>query len=258
MVGALVPPPGGKGLFTAALEEALVGGEIDIAVHSLKDLPTDLPPGLMIGAIQERAGSWDMLVGRIAYTLSALPPGAAVGTSSSRRAAQLKRVRRDVVIHPIRGNVGTRLEKMERGDVDVVVLAAAGLERLGIQHAGAVALASNEMLPAPGQGALAVQCRTDDDRVRALLAPIECSITRAAVTAERSFLHALGGGCSVPIAALATTHANGTVDLQGLVCDLEGEQTITLRGSGSDPVGVGQRLADEFVARGAEDLIANA
>ncbi len=257
-LGALVPPPGGKGLFTAALEDALLGGEIDLAVHSLKDLPTDSSPGLMIGAVHKRTSAGDVLIGHKASALDALPAGAAVGTSSPRRAAQLKHARRDLVIQPVRGNVGTRISMMERGEVDAVVLAAAGLERLGVKHAGAAALPSNVMLPAPGQGALAIQCRVDDHRMRKLLSPINCAATCAEVMAERSFMRALGGGCAAPMAALGTAFAGGSIELQGLVCDVEGTQMIRVTDTGRNPIDLGRRLAEESVARGAGDLIENA
>ena len=256
--GALVPPPGGKGLFTAALEDALMSREIDIAVHSLKDLPTDSTPGIMVGAVHGRANPCDVLIPRESWTLETLPFGASVGTSSPRRAAQLKHARKDLMIAPMRGNVGTRLKKLRRGDVDAIVLAAAGLSRLGTWPAGAVLLDTNIMLPAPGQGALAVQCRADDDGIRSMLLPINCAATQVAVTAERSFLRALGGGCAAPIAALGNTQSDGSVDLQGVVCGARGDRMIRLRGQGANPVELGQRLADESLVRGADILMADA
>ncbi len=258
-IGALVPPPGGKGLFTAALEQALLSGSIDIAVHSLKDLPTATAPGLAVGAMPERASARDVLVVSEPLTLDTLPSGASVGTSSPRRAAQLRHYRRDLVIRPIRGNVDTRLAKMESGEVDAVVLAEAGLDRLGIRPRTAARIALEVMLPAPGQGALAVQCRAEDQAMLQLLAPLDCARTRRATMAERSFLSGLGGGCAAPIAALATaSDVDGSIELDAAVYDAGGEAVIRVHGQGKEAAELGARLAREALGRGAKEVLSHA
>jgi hydroxymethylbilane synthase len=251
-----LPEIGGKGLFTQELEEALRNGDIDLAVHSLKDLPVEEPPGLAIGAIPARADVRDGLVARNGWTLATLPYGAVVGTSSTRRSAQLLAARPDLVIRPIRGNVETRIKKVLNGDYDATVLALAGLSRLKLAHHVTDLLPLELMLPAPGQGALAVQCRRADEAVRSLLGPLEDSTVRAAVTAERSFLSRLGGGCSAPVAAYATS-VGGTPDLlamDALVASPDGQRLIRLhdQGKAGDLAG---RLADEALAQGAAELL---
>src|SRR5215211_5526977 len=187
-----LPEIGGKGLFTAELEEALLSGEVDAAVHSLKDLPVEEPPGIVIGAIPEREAAYDVLVSAEAWTLPNLPEGARVGTCSLRRTAQLLARRPDLTILPLRGNVDTRLRKVLNGEYDAIVLAAAGLTRLGLEAHITETLPLDMMLPAPGQGALAVQCRADDEETLRLLTAIHDPLTYAAVSAERAFLSGLG------------------------------------------------------------------
>ena len=222
-----LPQVGGKGLFTAELEAALRAREIDLAVHSLKDLPTDNPEGLIIGAIPKRANPADVLICRGTHTLQTLPAGAVVGTSSLRRAAQLLHRRSDLRIADIRGNVDTRIGKAldPDGPYDAIVLAYAGLERLERLAVISQVFTFDEMLPAPGQGALGVQCR-DDKTSCDLLAPVHHLETALAVTAERAFLSGLGGGCSVPVAAYASTNAGGRTHLQGRVISLDGSKQI--------------------------------
>ena len=255
-----LPLLGGKGLFTAELEDALRAGSIDGVVHSLKDLPTDKPQGLAIGAIPARANAADALVSRAGYTLATLPQGARIGTSSYRRAAQLLHIRPDLQMRDIRGNVDTRLRKAlaADGDYDAIVLAYAGLARLG--HADAISelLDFDVMLPAPGQGAIAVQTR-DDAALRALLAAIHHADTALAVTAERAFLAGLGGGCSVPIAAYATVQ-NGQVALRGRVSSLDGTRQIEVHADApaadAEAASVlGRTLAHEALAQGAQALL---
>jgi len=214
---------GGKGLFTEELESGLLDGSLDFAVHSLKDLPTQQPAGLCLAAILPRADAADILVPRAGLrvtSLADLPTGASIGTSSLRRRAQLRYARPDLTIAPLRGNVGTRLKKLETDNLDAIVLAAAGLARLGLAPDGALSLEA-EILPAAGQGALAVQCRSEDAALRALLAPLHCAETAACVTAERAFLAALDGSCRTPIAAYAGFKA-GQLHLQGRLLDDDG------------------------------------
>jgi hydroxymethylbilane synthase len=246
-----LPEIGGKGLFTEELENALRAGEIDIAVHSFKDLPIDNAAGLTVGAIGERADPRDVLISRQYHTLPRLPQGARVGTSSLRRAAQLRAARPDLKILSLRGNVDTRLRKAMQGDYDAIILAAAGVLRLGFRSHISEYLSFAVMLPAPGQGAVAVQCRADDQRVIDLLRPIDHAPTRSAVTAERAFLNGLGGGCSAPVAAYAQEQ-----QLVGLVASQDGQRVIRVSGEGDDPVALGNALAHQALAQGAQELLA--
>jgi len=250
-----LPEIGGKGLFTEELENALRSGEIDIAVHSLKDLPIDDAPGLVLGAIGEREDARDVLISRDGRSLVALPQGARVGTSSLRRAAQLLAARPDLILLPLRGNVDTRIRKATSGDYDAIVLAAAGVLRLGLEAHITEYLPFELMLPAPGQGALAVQCRADDSTVRELLAAIDHAVTCAAVTAERAFLNALGGGCSAPVAAYAISSPKTPIFMTGLVASRDGRLFVRVSGEGADPFVLGAKLAREALAQGAEELL---
>lgn len=245
---------GGKGLFTAELEGALCSAEIDLAVHSLKDLPTADPHGLTIGCVPQRADVRDVLIAPSGKKLDALPRGAIVGTSSLRRKAQLLAVRDDLEIRPIRGNVDTRIRKVNSGDYDAIVLAAAGVTRLGLEAHITEWLPTDVMLPAAGQGALGVQCRANDTRILELLAAIEERGARECVVAERTFLAGLGGGCSTPIGAYATS-CDGKITLQGVVTALDGSRRVAVQGEDADPVRLGQRLAQAALAQGAQELI---
>jgi hydroxymethylbilane synthase len=255
-----LPAIGGKGLFTAELEEALRTGAIDLAVHSLKDLPTDLEAGLIIGAIPRRAPVHDVLVSRDGRRLAELPPGSTIGTSSRRRAAQIRHHFTGFDLLDIRGNVDTRIRKAQAADgpYDAIVLAQAGIERLG--HAAAITevLPLDLMLPAPGQGALAVQCR-DDAALQALLAPLDDPDTRAAVEAERAFLGSLGGGCSVPVAAHGMV-CGGVLAVRGRVTAVDGTRQIDVEAQG-DPAtaqSLGRQLAQMARDNGAAALLAGA
>jgi hydroxymethylbilane synthase len=249
-----LPEIGGKGVFTAELETALRSAQIDLAVHSLKDLPVDHSPGLCIGAISARANPQDVLLSRPAQTLQRLPVGARVGTSSLRREAQLRAARPDLVILPLRGNVDTRIRKLHQGDYDAIILAAAGLERLDLQQHITEYLPFETMLPAPGQGALAVQCRSDDLELLSLLQSIHHDDTFRAVTAERAFLSALHAGCSAPVAAYAQA-VSGGVELTGLVASVDGKQLIRMHAAGSIPSELGERLARQALEQGAGGLL---
>ncbi len=253
--GEPLPEIGGKGLFTAELERALHEGAIDVAVHSLKDLPTEETPGLVIGAVPAREDARDCLVARDASSLAELTGGSVVGTSSLRRAAQLAALRPDLELRSIRGNVDSRIRKVTDGDYDAVVLAAAGLRRLGLEAVVTEWLAAETMLPAPGQGALAVQCRAGDEGVRALLETVDDPPTRAATTAERAFLAALGGGCAAPVAALAVPTTTPRVRLQGLVASVDGMEMARVTGEG-EPHEIGTQLAEEALSLGADRILA--
>lgn len=253
--GEPLPAIGGKGLFTAELERALRDGEIDVAVHSLKDLPTEEADGVVVGAVSAREDVRDCLVARGARSLAGLPEGAVVGTSSLRRSAQLRALRADLDVRSIRGNVDTRIAKVRGGDYDGAVLAAAGVRRLGLEHEVAEWLETGTVLPAPGQGALALQCRLGDEPVLSLLAEVDDERARAETTAERAFLRALGAGCAAPVAALATTTTLTRVRLEGLVASVDGRQIVRVQGEGDSPA-IGEELAYEAHAAGAERILA--
>jgi hydroxymethylbilane synthase len=252
-----LPEIGGKGLFTAELEEALHRGEIDLAVHSLKDLPVDDAPGLVVGAVLSREDVRDVLVARNGWTLATLPPGAVVGTSSLRRQAQLLAYRPDLAIRPIRGNVDTRIRKVQEGDYHAAVLAGAGLRRLGLEEQIGEWLPLKVMLPAPGQGALGVQCRVDDARIRALLAALAGPDDERATRAERHLLWLLGGGCSAPVAAYAVVAGDGaTITLQARVASTDGTLVANATAAGTDSEQVAAEAAAELRRQGADQVLA--
>jgi hydroxymethylbilane synthase len=253
--GLPLPEVGGKGLFTAELEHELRAGGIDAAVHSLKDLPTEDAAGTVVGAVLSREDAGDCLVARDGRKLHDLPDGATVGTSSLRRAAQLRALRPGLELRSIRGNVDTRVRKVREGEFDAVVLAAAGIRRLGLEEAVTEWLPASTLLPAPGQGALAVQCRAGNDPVVELLAALDDPTARAETTAERAFLRALGGGCAAPVAARAAATAPGAVRMDGLVASLDGREVVRVQGEG-EPAALGERLAREALDAGAEAILA--
>jgi len=255
-----LPRIGDKGLFTRELEDGLRDRTIDLAVHSLKDLPTAPPAGLVIAAVLEREDPRDALVALRATTLDALPSGASLGTSSLRRRAQVLGRRPDLALQDLRGNVPTRLEKVLRGELDAAVLALAGLRRLGLDRHAVQVLDSDVLLPAPGQGAMAVQTR-EDPRLLRLLAPLDHRATRLATTAERALLAVLEGGCHVPVGALAAGDAEGQLHLDGLVASLDGRVIIRCRVAGAvsseaEAVTLGAAAARRLLDRGAGDVLA--
>ncbi|HXG90938.1 MAG TPA: hydroxymethylbilane synthase [Blastocatellia bacterium] len=248
----------GKGLFTKELEDAMTEGRIDLAVHSLKDLPTELPTGLHIGAIAEREDVRDALVARSGIgSFDELPQGSIVGTSSLRRQAQIKALRPDLVLVPIRGNVDTRLRKLDEGEFDAIILASAGLHRLEFTNRITEHLSEEIVLPAVGQGALAIETRADDNRTAEIVHPLNHTPTTLQCRAERAFLKGLGGGCLVPIAAHAKI-ASETMTLTGLVASPDGSEIVRDRAQGriEDAESIGQQLADELLSRGADRILA--
>jgi hydroxymethylbilane synthase len=254
-----LPEIGGKGLFTQELEYELLSDEVHCAVHSLKDLPVENPVGLTVGCVPVRAEVRDALISKNGYTLETLPAGSVVGTSSLRRAAQVLSTRPDVTTASLRGNVDTRLCKALEGQYDAIILAGAGLIRLGLESHVTQWLPLDVMLPAPGQGALAVQCRADDEETLSLLAALEDAPTRVAVTAERQFLLGLGGGCAVPVAAFGQCSVNSkqlSVSLMGLVASIDGMKLIKVAGEGTDPFVLGKELAKQAIAQGANEILA--
>ena len=247
----------GLGVFTGELEAALLAGDVDVAVHSLKDLPTETPSDLTIAAVPPRQDPRDVLVSRDGSALDGLAPHARVGTSSPRRVALVLAQRSDVEMLPIRGNVETRLRKAMDGQYEAVVLAAAGLRRLGLEGHAAEVFDPTVFVPAPGQGALAVEVRADDPEMAELVGPLSHHPTAAAVTAERAFLRSLGGGCRVPVGAYGRVEGE-TLLLTGLVVSDDGSRVYrtTLDGRASDPDDLGRRLAREVLAMGASALVA--
>jgi hydroxymethylbilane synthase len=253
-----LPEIGGKGLFTQELESELLSGEVHCAVHSLKDLPVENPEGLTVGCIPVRAEVRDALISKNEYTLETLPSGAVVGTSSLRRAAQILSARPNLSTKSLRGNVDTRLRKALDGQYDAIILAGAGITRLGLEEHVTQWLPLDVMLPAPGQGALGIQCRADDEETLSLLSALEDAPTRAAVTAERQFLLGLGGGCAVPVAAYAeqmTREQRTEIRLSGLVSSLDGKKIIRVHGQSDDPLQLGDRLAEQALTEGAQEIL---
>ncbi len=246
---------GGRGVFVREIEESLVAGRIDLAVHSLKDLPTEQPEALTIGCVPPREDPRDLLAAPGSPALARLPSGAVVGTGSPRRACQILRLRPDLEIRDIRGNVDTRIAKLGRGDYDAVILACAGVKRIGAEVEGSI-LEFDQMLPAPGQGALALEVRADDERMAATIAPMNDAATAASVTAERALLSGLGGGCQAPIAGIGTVEGD-VLTLRGLVADPLGKNMLidSCSGPAADPAGIGVRLARMLLDRGAAALL---
>ena len=252
-----LPEIGGKGLFTQELENELLDGKVQAAVHSLKDLPVQAPHGTILAAIPARADARDVLVSPGGHSLDSLPEGAITGTSSLRRAAQLLAQRPDLRIVPLRGNIDTRLKKAMQGQYDAIILAGAGLIRLNLEEYITQWLPLDVMLPAPGQGALAVQCRADDAPTRGYIHALEDPNTRNATIAERAFLTGLGGGCSLPVAAYAIME-QGIVHLQGLAAAPDGSRLIRVKGQGQDPWELGHELAQQALAAGANEILSGA
>ena len=247
---------GGEGVFVKELEAALVEGRIDLAVHSMKDLPLETPMALRIASVLEREEPRDALVSRSGAALGELPGGSRIGTSSARRQSQLRHRRPDLQMLEIRGNVDTRLRKLDEGRYDAIVVAACGLIRLGLEERVTEYLDMSEMLPEPGQGALAVEARADDAEILELLRALDDPASRVCVDAERQFLRALGGGCRVPIAAYASLR-DGVLELEGAVIAPDGHQALRgkLDGPMTEPVPLGNRLATQLLAKGAKELL---
>ncbi|MEK4514332.1 hydroxymethylbilane synthase [Paenibacillus sp. FSL H8-0122] len=254
---------GGKGLFVKEIEQAMLAKDIDMAVHSMKDMPSELPEGLMNGAVPKREDPRDVLISNSGAGLEGLPPGARVGTSSLRRSSQLAALRPDLLIEPVRGNIDSRLKKLESGEYDAILLAAAGLSRMGWQGRITAYLPPEVCLPAVGQGALGIECREDDEELRKLLALYNDERTALTVTAERTFLGALNGGCQVPIGAYAVLEseavaaANPSITLTGMVGTPDGTVILKETCTGNDPVELGVEVARKLAARGAEKILAD-
>ena len=245
---------GTKGMFTKEIEEALAEGRVDLAVHSLKDLPTEVSAGFEIAAITQRENPRDVFCSRKYKSIDELPHGARIGTSSLRRQAQLKAVRPDLEIHPLRGNVDTRLRKLEAGEYDAVILAAAGLNRLGKTELVRQVISAEVMCPAAGQGALAIEIRADDSGTRQLLGFLDDATARATTTCERALLNKLGGGCQVPIGAFAEVR-DGHLHLDAIVARPDGTKLLRESQDGSDPVRLGEAVGEALLRRGGDTIL---
>jgi hydroxymethylbilane synthase len=246
---------GGKGLFTKELEEAILRRDVDLAVHSLKDLPTEVPDGLEAGIITHRRHGADALLCRAYVGLDSLPAGAVIGTSSLRRKVQLAALRPDLQFKDLRGNVDTRIRKLEEGLYDAIVLAQAGLVRLGLEDKITELLDPIKILPAAGQGALALEYRSGDERVFDLLSFLDHERTHHEVAAERQFLGRLGGGCQVPIGAHASCRDDGSLLLEGMVSDLSGDKIMRGQTVGAPGTATGVELAERLLAAGAQEIV---
>ena len=247
---------GGKGLFVKEIEQALIDGEVDFAVHSMKDMPAEMPEGLILASVPKREDPRDCLISHHHYTIDTLPKGAKVGTSSLRRAAQLLAYRNDLQIESIRGNINTRLSKLETDGLDAIILAAAGLHRVGWQDRITQYLDTEISIPAVGQGALGIQSRANDSEILEMLAKINDDSTRILVSSERAFLNRLQGGCQIPIGAYAQWKEE-QIELVGIVASVDGEQVITYRelGKAEDAVSLGIRVAERLLEMGADQIL---
>jgi len=247
---------GGKGLFVKEIEQALLNGRIDIAVHSMKDMPAEIPAGLCIGAIPTREDPADVLISKNGLHLSDLKQNSVIGTSSLRRGAQIRHARPDIVIAPLRGNVETRLKKLQTENLDAVVLAAAGVKRLNLEHRITEYLDFDIMLPAVGQGALGIEIRQNDPNIQPMITALDDPHTRAIVRGERAFLNRLGGSCQVPIAGHGVMTRN-TFNLTGLVADLDGSRILqaSLSGSADSTETIGISLAQQLLDQGADKIL---
>lgn len=249
---------GGKGLFVKEIETALLEGRVDLAVHSMKDMPAEIPQGLCISAMPERENPLDVLISRNGHPFKDLPKGARLGSSSLRRGAQVRHVRPDLTVHPLRGNLDTRIRKLETEDLDAIIVAAAGVKRLGLKAYITEYLPEAIMLPAIGQGALAIETRDDDDSTLRLIAPLDHRETRLAVKSERALLARLEGGCQVPIAGRAKI-VGDELELIGLVAEVDGSVLLreTIRGRVDQPEKLGVELANRLLKQGGRKILEN-
>ncbi|HYL14786.1 MAG TPA: hydroxymethylbilane synthase [Terriglobales bacterium] len=245
---------GTKGMFTKEIEEALAAGRVDLAVHSLKDLPTEVPPGFEIAAITKRENPRDVFVSKKYSHIEDLPRGARVGTSSLRRQAQLKALRADLEVHPLRGNVDTRLRKLESGEYDAIILAAAGVTRLGLTALVKQVIPAQTMCPAAGQGALGIEIRKGDLAIRQHLAFLDDAAARVTTTCERALLNQLGGGCQVPIGAFAEVRKD-CLHLEAVVARPDGSQVLRESRDGNDPQELGHEVGKVLLRRGGDAIL---
>ncbi|HCN57027.1 MAG TPA: hydroxymethylbilane synthase [Exiguobacterium sp.] len=249
---------GGKGLFVKEIEQQMIDEDIDFAVHSMKDLPSELPTGLIIGATPARVDARDALITKTGGGLDSLPEGAVVGTSSLRRGSQLLKLRPDLKIESIRGNIDTRLEKLKTGPFDGILLAAAGLQRMGwSDETVSEYISTDDMIPAVGQGILAIECRADDQEVRDLLNLIHDQMTEKVAFAERAFLAAIEGSCHVPVGGFATINEDLSTTLVGFLGSVDGQQILLERETSLDPMQLGQTVATRLLDAGGREILAS-
>jgi hydroxymethylbilane synthase len=248
---------GGKGLFVKELEEALLDGRADIAVHSMKDVPMTLPPGLFLPVIVEREDVRDAFLSNQYTSLAQLPSGASIGTASLRRQTQLRAIRSDVDMQDLRGNIHTRLRRLDDGDFTAIILAAAGLKRMHLVSRVRSYFSIEQCMPAAGQGALGIECLVDNEAIRDLIAPLNHAITYICVSTERALCRKLGGNCKLPVAAYAQIH-HGKLTLQGLVASADGTRILRVKRDGvpKDAESIGVRCADELLQQGADKILA--
>ncbi len=251
-----IPEVGGKGLFTEEIDQQLRRGEIDLAVHSLKDLPTELPEGLKLAAVSDRRWVHDVLIATGNFTLATLPSGSRVGTCSLRRTAQVKAFRHDLEILPLRGNVPTRLRKLENGDYNAIILAEAGIRRLGLDTHIREVIAAEIILPAPAQGALGIEVRADDVELHKMLTLLNDEVAATETACERVLLQALGAGCQVPVAALARVK-HGELCCKALVGSVDGKNVVrdTIIGPATEATALGKKLAQSLWRKGADKIL---
>ncbi|MBW2172353.1 MAG: hydroxymethylbilane synthase [Deltaproteobacteria bacterium] len=247
---------GGKGLFVKEIETALLEGGIDLAVHSMKDMPAEIPPGLCIGVVPERENPLDILISRNGHSFKDLREKANLGSSSLRRGAQVRHIRPDITVQPLRGNLDTRIRKLETEGLDAIILAAAGVKRLGMESRITEYMSEDIMLPAIGQGALSIEVREDDNAIRDLIAPVDHRETRLAIESERAFLSRLEGGCQVPIAAHAKI-VGDQIDLTGLVAEVDGSVLLreNVTGSVDKHEELGVQLANQLLEQGGRKIL---
>jgi hydroxymethylbilane synthase len=247
---------GGKGLFVKELEEALLDGRADIAVHSMKDMPMELPSGLILPVIGKREEPRDVFVSNQYESLAQMRSGSSLGTSSLRRQTQLRAIRPDIAYLNLRGNINTRLNRLDKGDFDAIILAAAGLRRMNLDSRIRSYLSIEQSLPSAGQGALGIECRVDDEAIVKLITPLNDAVTNDCVTAERALCRSLGGGCKVPVAAYAVIH-HGVLTLRGLVANQDGTRILRakLEGDPKQADKIGMRVAEELVQQGAKVIL---
>ncbi|BAM06364.1 hydroxymethylbilane synthase [Leptospirillum ferrooxidans] len=248
---------GGKGLFVKEIEEALLSRQVDLAVHSMKDVPAEMPEGLILGVTMEREDPRDVFVSIHYPSLRKLPTGAKLGTSSLRRVSQVRRIRPDLVIVPVRGNVGTRLRKLEEGQVDALLLAGAGMKRLGLEHKITEWLLVSDLLPAIGQGALGLEYRESDTITSSIASRLFHSDTHIAVSAERGVLKSLAGGCQLPVAAYATVKRSGWVQLEARVMSLSGDRMLTekVTGPSEEAMELGLAIGQTLLEKGGKEIL---
>jgi len=254
ITGVALAKVGTKGMFTKEIEDALADGRVDLAVHSLKDLPTELPPGFELAAVTRREPPNDVLLSVKYPGIADLPRGARLGTSSLRRQAQLMTLRPDLEIHPLRGNVDTRIRKLEEGSYDAIILAAAGLNRLGRTELVRQVIPTESMCPAAGQGALGIEIRAGDTTMREALQFLDDRDARSTTACERALLRSLGGGCQVPIGAIATV-AGGLLTLQAVVARPDGSRILRQTQSGKDPEALGAKVGELLLREGADEIL---